>query len=168
VTPTTLDRTESAFERLIVAELTGNPGWEEGDPRGYDAHLGLYPQDVVAFVKDTQAKKWDRLVALAGGEAAASASLLKRLAQQLDKHGTVHVLRRGFSERGVFFSLCQLRPAHSIDPATAAAYAANRLRVVRQVRFDPRGRRFGRPRALRQRCPDRDRGAQEPLDRPDR
>jgi len=139
VTPTTLDHTESAFEKLIVFELTGNGGWEEGDPRGYDAHLGLYPQDVVAFVRNTQAKKWDRLVALAGGEAAATASLVKRLAQQLDKHGTVHVLRRGFSERGVCFSLCQLRPAHSIDPATAAAYAANRLRVVRQVRFDPRG-----------------------------
>ena len=50
----------------------------------------------------------------------------------------MHVLRNGFSERGVAFSMCQLRPAHSIDPDTEARYEANRLRVVRQVRFDPK------------------------------
>ncbi len=134
-----LDHTESAFERLIVAELCGAGGWEEGDPRGYDATAGLYSDDVIGFIVNTQAKKWERLVSLAGGEAAARASLLKRLVQVLDKQGTVEVLRRGFSERGVTLSVCQLRPAHSIDPVTEAAYNANRLRVVRQVRFDPKG-----------------------------
>ena len=75
---------------------------------------------------------------LCGGDAAARSALLKRLAGQLDRHGSVHVLRNGFSERGVAFSMCQLRPAHSIDPDTEARYQANRLRVVRQVRFDPK------------------------------
>src|SRR4051794_34184960 len=134
-----LDHTESAFERLIVGELTGAGGWAEGDPRRYDATIGLYHDDAVAFVVDTQPKKWERLLALAGGEAPARASLLRRLAQVLDRHGTVYVLRRGFSDRGVSLSLCQLRPAHAIDPATEGAYNANRLRVVRQVRFDPKG-----------------------------
>lgn len=134
-----LDHTESAFERLIVGELCGQSGWEGGDPRGYDANAGLYPDDVVGFIAETQTKKWERLVQLSGGDSAARVSVLKRLAQVLDKQGTVHVLRRGFSDRGVSFSLCQLRPAHSIDPATEAAYGANRLRVVRQVRFDPKG-----------------------------
>jgi type I restriction enzyme, R subunit len=62
--------------------------------------------------------------------------VLKRLAAQLDKQGSVHVLRAGLTERGVRFSLCQLRPAHSIDPETQARYEANRLRVVRQVRYE--------------------------------
>ncbi len=136
---TTLDHTESAFERLIVAELAGPGGWDEGDPRGYDSQAGLYPEDAVGFIVDTQSKKWDKLVALAGGDAAARTSLLKRLASQLDKLGTVEVLRRGFSERGIAFSLGQLKPAHSLDEATEVAYNANRLRVVRQVRFDPKG-----------------------------
>lgn len=51
-----LDYTESAYERLIVAELTGAGGWEEGDPRGYDATAGLYPDDVIGFIADTQAR----------------------------------------------------------------------------------------------------------------
>ena len=134
----TIPHTEADFEALIVAEITTSGGWLAGDPQGYDAALGLYPEDVAGFVVETQARKWQRLVSLAGGEEQARAGLVKRLAQQLDRRGAVHVLRRGFSERGVNLSLCQLKPAHSLDDSTQAAYDANRLRVVRQVRFDPR------------------------------
>ena len=132
-----IPHTEKAFEQLIVTEMTGAGGWGAGDPADYDAELGLYPEDALGFAIETQAKKWDRLVKLCGGEAAARLALLKRLAGQLDRHGSVQVLRNGFSERGVAFSMCQLRPAHSIDPETEERYEANRLRVVRQVRFDP-------------------------------
>ena len=38
-----LDHTEPAFEQLIVAELTGSGGWDEGDPRGYDASSACTP-----------------------------------------------------------------------------------------------------------------------------
>ncbi|MEV4422746.1 type I restriction endonuclease [Patulibacter sp. NPDC049589] len=131
-----LDHSESAFEALIVAELA-DAGWRTGDPKDYDAHLGLYADDVVAFVTATQPKAWNRLVKLAGGDAPARATLLKRLAAQLDKFGSVHVLRNGFAERGVAFSVLQLRPAHGIGPEVEQRYAANRLRAVRQVRFDP-------------------------------
>jgi type I restriction enzyme, R subunit len=134
--PAAIPHTEQAFEELIVSELTGDGGWIGGDPKGYDASLGLYPEDAIAFVSETQPAKWDRLVKLSGGAPSASAALLKRLAAQLDKHGAVKVLRDGISERGVSLSLCQLKPAHSIDAETGDRYAANRLRVVRQVRFD--------------------------------
>ncbi|PTL56137.1 type I restriction endonuclease subunit R [Paraconexibacter algicola] len=135
---TTIPSAEKDFEGLIVAELTGAGGWVAGDPKGYDAELGLYAEDVVDFLSETQPKTWERLHKLTGGETAARSAVLKRLAAQLDRAGTVDVLRKGFSERGVSFSLCQLRPAHSIDPDTEARYAANLLRVVRQVRFDPK------------------------------
>jgi type I restriction enzyme R subunit len=131
-----LDHSESAFESLIVAELA-DAGWLTGDPKDYDPHLGLYADDVVAFVTATQPKPWSRLVKLAGGHDPARTALLKRLAAQLDKRGSVDVLRNGISERGVAFSILQLRPAHGIGPEVEERYAANRLRAVRQVRFDP-------------------------------
>lgn len=133
-----IPHTEKAFEQLIVGEMIGAGGWEAGDPADYDAESGLYPDDAIAFVIDTQQQNWDRLMKLCGSEAASRSELLKRLAGQLDRRGSVHVLRNGLSERGVAFSMCQLRPAHSIDPDTEARYEANRLRVVRQVRFDPK------------------------------
>ena len=132
-----IPHTERAFEELIVAELTADGSWIGGDPTGYDAALGLYPEDVVGFVTETQQQRWGRLVKLAGGEPEAKQALLKRVAAQLDRHGAVKVLRDGISERGVSLSLCQLKPAHSLDMETGDRYAANRLRVVRQVRFDP-------------------------------
>ncbi|MFN8132531.1 MAG: type I restriction endonuclease [Solirubrobacteraceae bacterium] len=135
-----VDHKESAFEALIVAEMAGAGGWEEGDRGDYDARLALCPGDAVAFVRDTQSKTWDRIVALSGGdEGAARASFLARLAQELDRHGSVHVLRRGIKERGVPVRFCQFRPAHGLDAQTEADYAANRLTVVRQVPFDPAG-----------------------------
>jgi len=135
-----VDHKESAFEALIVAEMAGSGGWEEGERKGYDAALALYPRDVLTFVAETQPKAWEKIVGLSGGdEAAAGASFLKRLAQELDRHGSVHVLRGGLKERGVAVRMCQFRPAHGLDPQTQEAYSANRLTVVRQVPFDPKG-----------------------------
>jgi hypothetical protein len=39
--PAAIPHTEQAFEELIVSELTADPGWIGGDPKGYDALLGL-------------------------------------------------------------------------------------------------------------------------------
>ncbi len=159
--------TEKAFERLIVAEMTGAGGWESGDPADYDAELGLYPPDAIAFAAETQSKKWDRLVKLSGGKAAARSAVLRRLASQLDRHGSVHVLRNGLSERGVALAMCQLRPAHAIDPDTEARYEANRLRVLRQVRFDPKSGDSVDLVLFVNGIPHGDGGAEEPLDGPD-
>ena len=134
--PSAVPHTELAFEQLIVSELVGAGGWDRGAPSAYSRELGLYSDDAIDYVTATQPKKWERLSRLTGGEAAARTAVLKRLANQLDKQGAVNVLRDGISERGVTLSLCQLRPAHSIDPDTAARYDANRLRVVRQVRYE--------------------------------
>ena len=76
--PAAIPHTEQAFEELIVSELTGDGGWIGGDPKGYDAALGLYPEDAIGFVTETQRAKWDRLVKLSGGGPSASVALLKR------------------------------------------------------------------------------------------
>ncbi len=136
--------TESAFEKLIVREMATSGNWlaeiTDGAPtdhKRYDATLGLYPQDLVAFVKDTQGKTWDTLVELAGSEHNARVSLLKRIAAQLDKRGTIEVLRGGLTEKGVPVKLAFFEPDLELDPTARVLYNANRLRVVRQVRFDP-------------------------------
>jgi type I restriction enzyme, R subunit len=136
--------TESAFERLIVREMVTAGGWlgeiTDGAPTehaGYDATLGLYPEDLVAFVKTTQADAWDTLVAIAGSEQSARPSLLSRIAAQLDKRGTIEVLRRGLTEKGVPVALAYFEPDLELDSTGRRLYEANRVRVVRQVRFDP-------------------------------
>lgn len=130
--------TEFHFESLIVSELTTERlGWVEGDAAGYDAQLGLYPADLIAHLRETQGKKWDRLVALAGTKSTAEARILQRAAAELDRRGTIAVLRDGFLEGQQQWRPFQPSPAHQLDPTTDDLFRANICRVVRQVRHEP-------------------------------
>ena len=134
-----VDYTEHAFEVEIVDELVAAGGWIAAQPTGYDASLGLLTDEVAEFLHETQPKKWAKIVALSSSEGNAEQSLLKRLTEQLAKRGTVDVLRRGITEKGVAVKLAFFEPEIKLDPAATELYAKNRLRVVRQVRFDPKG-----------------------------
>ena len=97
-----------AFEKLIVRELMTTGGWLGEDTNGaptehrnYDAALGLYPDDLVAFVKRHpgqgvgQARRRSPVRAQRAHQPAASAS-----AEQLDKRGTIDLLRDGVHREG--------------------------------------------------------------------
>ena len=53
--------TEIRFEDAITASLTGPGGYVEGDPDGFDAARGLFPDEVIAFIEATQPKRWASL-----------------------------------------------------------------------------------------------------------
>jgi type I restriction enzyme R subunit len=63
--------------------------------------------------------------------------MLDRLRKQLDDRGTLDVLRNGVEMLGLKqpLTLAQFKPALAMNPDLQARYAANRLRVVRQVRY---------------------------------
>ena len=63
--------------------------------------------------------------------------LLDRIRKQLDDRGTLDVLRHGVELIGLRqpIALAQFKPALAMNPDILARYAANRLRVVRQVRY---------------------------------
>lgn len=127
---------EIGLEDAICAHLAAH-GWlhAPGDAAHYDRARALFPPDLVAWVQATQPQAWDSLQKTHG--AAAEATLLDRLRDQIDKRGTLDVIRHGVELVGVRGSLrlAQFRPALGLNEATLAAYAANRLRVVRQVRY---------------------------------
>ncbi len=106
-----------------------------GDHASYDRARALFPADVVAWVQATQPQAWETLTKNHG--AAAEAMLLDRIRKQLDDRGTLDVLRHGVELLGLRqpLSLAQFKPALAMNPELQAKYAANRLRVVRQVRY---------------------------------
>ncbi|HUD51388.1 type I restriction endonuclease subunit R [Parvibaculum sp.] len=127
---------EIAFEDEICAQMAAQ-GWlhADGDAGQYDRARALFPADVIAWVKETQTEAWEKLEASNG--AAAETVLLDRLRKSLDDRGTLDVLRQGIEILGLRqpIALCQFKPALAMNPETLARYAANRLRVVRQVRY---------------------------------
>ena len=126
---------ERKFEGAIEAWLLEHGGYLKGDPGTFDRVLGLDPGEVLAFVRATQRQAWDALAARHGGEAAAAASFLRRLAKELDERGTVDVLRHGVKDLGVEIRLAYFRPAHELTPELVERYEANRLALVRQLAY---------------------------------
>lgn len=127
---------EIKFEDEICEQLA-KAGWRfaDKDATNYDRERALYPSDVVAWVQDTQPDAWEVLTKNHG--AAAEQTLLNRLRETLNKNGTLSVLRQGFDVLGVRrkILLAQFKPALAMNPDIMQRYAANRLRVVRQVRY---------------------------------
>jgi len=127
---------EIALEDGICAHLAAQ-GWlyEANAAARYDRASALFPEDLLAWVEATQPEAWAALQKAHG--AAAGATLVQRLRAALDKQGTLDVLRHGLDVVGLKqrLSLCQFRPALAMNEALQARYAANRLRVVRQVRY---------------------------------
>ncbi|MEO8298526.1 MAG: DEAD/DEAH box helicase family protein [Burkholderiales bacterium] len=126
---------EIEFENDICNHLAAN-GWlyADGDAKGYDTPRALFPADLTAWVQATQPDAWAALGKTHGAHA--EAMLLDRLRKQLDDRGTLEVLRMGVELMGLKapLKLAQFKPALAMNPELQARYAANRLRVVRQVR----------------------------------
>ncbi len=127
---------EINFESEVCGNLACN-GWlySDGDATKYDRVRVLFPDDVLDWVQETQPDAWDAIVKNHGSQAADT--LLKRLSDCLDKQGTLDVLRHGIEMLGLRgkIAMAQFKPALAMNPDILKRYEANRLRVVRQVRY---------------------------------
>jgi len=120
-----------------ICDRLASAGWlySEGDASAYDRVRALFPADVVGWVQASQPKAWEVLAKNHG--AAAEAMLLDRIRKQMDERGTLEVLRRGVELIGLRapVALAQFKPALAMNAELVSRYHANRLRVVRQVRY---------------------------------
>lgn len=129
---------EHHFESDIYQHLAAH-GWfyQEGDAALFDRAHGLFMPDLLTWVETTQPDSYQRLSKTHG--AALTSLLADRIRKSLNERGTLDVLRRGVEMLGLKepLMLAQFKPALAINPATQARYAANQLRVVRQVCHSP-------------------------------
>ena len=127
---------EIHLETEICEHLAAN-GWlyAQGDAANYDRARALFPADVMDWVKATQLKAWEVLEKNHGAQAAEV--LLGRLRDSINQRGTLDVLRHGIELLGLRqpLQLAQFKPALAMNPDILAKYAANRLRIVRQLRY---------------------------------
>ena len=127
---------EISFETEICQHLKAKSWlYAEADATKYDRTRALFPPDVLAWVQDAQPSAWEALTKNHGAKA--GETLLTRLREQVDKRGTLDVLRHGIELLGLKqpLKLAEFKPAFGLNPDILARYAANRLRVVRQVRY---------------------------------
>ena len=142
---------EVAFEEYIGAWLATRGGYRSvkfgnvgSGPPDFDPAAGVDTADLFEFIAATQSRQWGLLVGAGYGgrpEPKARSGFVKRLASQLDKRGTVDVLRRGVVDRNVRIRLAFFRPASGLTPELVERYGANVLSVTRQLRYEPSSNR---------------------------
>jgi len=127
--------TEDRFEEAIEASLVANGGYETLNPKEFVADIGLFPFEVIEFLKSSQPQKWDALLATLGDKI--NETVISALRKELSSKGTLKVLRQGFKCFGKTFKIAYFTPNTTLNPRAWDDYAQNRLRVSRQVHFDP-------------------------------
>lgn len=120
-------------ERAAPYGDTPPGGYRRRRSEEYDRGLCLLPRDVVDFVIATQPREWKKLEQHHGG--AVKEQFLKRVAAEIDRRGTLDVLRNGIKDSGCKFRLAYFRPASGLNEETRRLHAANLFAVVRQVHY---------------------------------
>lgn len=135
--PTTYNvHTERVFENELCEQLTAQ-GWSvkthPKEAASYSKKHAVLVEDLLAFVQETQPAEWAKFKKWHNGQS--EQVFVKRVAKQLDTHGTLHVLRHGFKDVDAKFYLCQFKPAHKKNPKLLDLYKKNHLTAVRQLHY---------------------------------
>jgi type I restriction enzyme, R subunit len=135
---------EAAFESFICDWLVAHGdynackvGTSQRGPSDFDPVRGVDTAELFGFLGATQAEAWEELKKRLGGDPdTAQAKFADRLASEIDKRGTVDVLRHGVVDQGITIRLAFFRPAHGLTPKLVKRYQANRLTVTRQLPYE--------------------------------
>ena len=95
---------ENIFETAIVKSLLETGGYIEGDAGAYSSELGLFKQEILQFLKETQPVQWDKLKAIHGSDI--ENRLVQRLYKEMDLRGSLDVIRNGIVDYGVRSQMC--------------------------------------------------------------
>jgi len=127
---------ESTFESAIIQSLVEQGGYLETNAIDFSRELALDKKQVIAFLKDTQFKQWEKLQAIHGADI--ENRVIQRLFKELDLRGTIDVLRNGIVDYGIRFQMAYFKPETKLNPETKVLYDKNRLTVTRQVHYSPK------------------------------
>ena len=133
----TSEHKEIAFEKAIEESLITTGGYLSVDRSKYDPVRGLFPEEVISFIQETQPKEWQYLESIQ--KSSARETLLDDLCRALDSQheGSLSVLRRGFKCFGKLFRVACFAPASGLNPEILRLYNANRLAITRQLKYSP-------------------------------
>ena len=130
--------TENTFETALVQSLVEQGGYTQGNAEDYSKELGMFKYEVLAFLQESQPKRWEKISAIHGADT--DNRIIQRLCKELDLRGSLDVLRNGFVDYGVRFQLAFFQPASGLNPDAVDLYNKNRLKVYRQIYYSTKNK----------------------------
>ena len=128
------DTSEKGLEAIIVASLTAEAGYVQGDAKHFDREHAIDWPKLLQFLSTTQPKAVEQLELSVDGPK--RTKFLARLTGEISKRGVVDVLRKGVSDGPVHIDLLYGSP-HPDNAEAVRKYSQNIFSVTRQVRFSP-------------------------------
>ena len=128
-----MDYKEKRFEEDIESFLLNNGGYVTGNMMSYDAEKAIDMETLITFIKASQPKQWERY--LRNYKDDAENKLYRRLNEEIENNGLIHVLRNGINDRGVKINIAYFKPESSLNPDTIKVYNDNILTCTRQFAY---------------------------------
>ncbi|MCX5811232.1 MAG: DEAD/DEAH box helicase family protein [Proteobacteria bacterium] len=129
------ETSEKSFETVIETHLLAN-GYIPVSPDGFDRERAIFPETILAFIRETQPSEWAKLEALHGEKT--GEQIITDLCKWMDANGSLATLRHGFKCYGRTLRAAFFKAAHELNPELEERYKANRLGITRQLHFSTR------------------------------
>jgi len=129
-----MDTSEHAFETYIVEHLSDVHGYRLRESKAqYDKSTCLDWELLLEFIIGTQEQTWRELEKQHGR--LVTDKFARRLVKEIERRGTMDVLRRGVKDSGCYFQLAYFAPSTTLNPEHQALYGKNILSVIRQFKY---------------------------------
>ena len=128
-----MDDKEKRFEQDIESFLLNSGGYVKGSMINYNAEKAIDIETLITFIKASQPKQWERY--LRNYKNDAENKLYKRLNEEIENNGLIHVLRNGINDRGVKINIAYFKPESSLNPDTLKLYNDNILTCTRHFDY---------------------------------
>ncbi|NQE51979.1 hypothetical protein C5S29_00200, partial [ANME-1 cluster archaeon GoMg3.2] len=129
----TTDTTEKAFQNDIIAHLVSTCYHQRGN-HNYNKASCIDPELTLKFIQDTQPKDWIKFKRVYGENA--ERKFFYRLFSEIDKKGTINVLRSGFKDVGCHFELFYPKPNNRKNPDLFAKFEKNTFSVIDELEYE--------------------------------
>jgi len=126
---------EKNFEEHIEEHLLDSD-YHKRLPEDYDKDLCLIPDEVIHFIQTTQSDEYENLVKQYREDT--PNKICYRLSEEIKKWGTLHLLRKGFKDRGQKLRFAFYKPSSGMNPEHKILYGKNRFSIVRQLKYSKR------------------------------
>ena len=125
--------TEKAFQNDIIAHLVST-GYHQRGNHNYNRASCLDPELTLKFIHDTQEKEWKKFQRVYRDDA--ERKFFYRLVNEIEKKGTINVLRNGFKDAGCSFKLFYPKPNTHKNPDLFKKFEKNIFSIIDELEYE--------------------------------
>src|SRR3989344_4980841 len=126
------DTSEKAFQNNIIAHLVST-GYKSRGTNCFNKATCLDPELVLKFIINTQKKIWEKFERVYAEKSEERFFYL--LINEIDKKGTINVLRDGFKDAGCYFQLFYPKPNNNKNPDLFENFEKNVFSVIDELEY---------------------------------